>query len=159
MAVQQAPGLWRTDLQRQDLGVPGREVIQARVDIGPEAPFVQHTHPGEELDGLPSGDDRPYPAEEVPVLAPSSQRTRSSRSVSSDLDHLVMAPVGCSSSIPRSIEGASSSTRRGGCGMAATLSPRPVAALSVGGVRAVRPSAARPARRGGRTACAGGLLR
>jgi hypothetical protein len=38
--VQQAPGLWRTDLQQQDLSVPGREVVQARVDIGPEAPFV-----------------------------------------------------------------------------------------------------------------------
>jgi quercetin dioxygenase-like cupin family protein len=48
-AIQQAPGLWRTDLQRQDLSVPGREVIQSRVDIGPEAPLVKHTHPGEEI--------------------------------------------------------------------------------------------------------------
>lgn len=47
--VQQAPGLWRIDLQRQDLSVPGREVVQSRVDIGPEAPFVKHTHPGEEI--------------------------------------------------------------------------------------------------------------
>jgi quercetin dioxygenase-like cupin family protein len=49
VAVQQAPGLWRTDLQRQDLSVPGREVIQNRVGIGPEAPFVKHKHPGEEI--------------------------------------------------------------------------------------------------------------
>jgi quercetin dioxygenase-like cupin family protein len=49
MAVQQAPGLWRTDLQQHELSVPGREVVQARVDIGPEAPFVKHTHPGEEI--------------------------------------------------------------------------------------------------------------
>lgn len=48
-AVQQAPGLWRTDLQRQDLSVPGREVVQSRVDIGPEAPLVKHTHLGEEI--------------------------------------------------------------------------------------------------------------
>ena len=48
-AIQQAPGLWRTDLQRQDLSVPGREVIQSRVDIGPEAPLIKHTHPGEEI--------------------------------------------------------------------------------------------------------------
>ncbi len=48
-AVQQAPGLWRTDLQRQDLSVPDREVVQSRVDIGPEAPLVEHTHPGEEI--------------------------------------------------------------------------------------------------------------
>lgn len=49
MAEQQAPGLWRTDLQRQDLSAPGREMVQARVDIGPEAPLVKHTHPGEEI--------------------------------------------------------------------------------------------------------------
>jgi quercetin dioxygenase-like cupin family protein len=48
-AVQQAPGLWRTDLQRQDLSVAGREVVQSRVDIGPEAALVMHTHPGEEI--------------------------------------------------------------------------------------------------------------
>ena len=47
--TQRAPGLWRTDLQRQDLSVPGREVVQSRVDIGPEAPLVKHTHPGEEI--------------------------------------------------------------------------------------------------------------
>jgi hypothetical protein len=44
-AVQQAPALTRTDLQRQDLSVPGREVVQWRVDIGPEAPLVKHTIP------------------------------------------------------------------------------------------------------------------
>jgi quercetin dioxygenase-like cupin family protein len=49
MAVQQAPGLWRIDLQRHDLSVPGHEVVQARVDIGPEAPLIKHTHPGEEI--------------------------------------------------------------------------------------------------------------
>jgi quercetin dioxygenase-like cupin family protein len=47
--VQQAPGLIRTDLQRHDLSVPGREMIQNRVDIGPEAPLVRHKHPGEEI--------------------------------------------------------------------------------------------------------------
>ena len=46
---QQAPGIKRTDLQQYDLSVPGREVIQNRVDIGPEAPFVKHKHPGEEI--------------------------------------------------------------------------------------------------------------
>jgi quercetin dioxygenase-like cupin family protein len=47
--VEFAPGLWRTDLQQQDLSIPGREVIQSRVDIDPEAPAVRHTHPGEEI--------------------------------------------------------------------------------------------------------------
>jgi quercetin dioxygenase-like cupin family protein len=50
MAVQQEiPGLTRTDLQRQDLSAPGREVIQNRVEIGPEAPAIRHWHPGEEI--------------------------------------------------------------------------------------------------------------
>jgi quercetin dioxygenase-like cupin family protein len=45
----QVPGLTRTDLQRQDLSVPGRELIQNRVDIAPDAPPVRHMHPGEEI--------------------------------------------------------------------------------------------------------------
>jgi len=48
MAAQQ-PDIKRTDLQQHDLSVPGREVVQVRVDIGPTAPFVKHTHPGEEI--------------------------------------------------------------------------------------------------------------
>jgi quercetin dioxygenase-like cupin family protein len=48
-AVPQAPGLWRTDLQQHDLSVPGRQVIQNRVELGPEAPAVRHRHPGEEV--------------------------------------------------------------------------------------------------------------
>jgi quercetin dioxygenase-like cupin family protein len=49
MAVQQAPGISRTDLQQHDLSIPGYEMIQNRVEIGPEAPFVRHKHPGEEI--------------------------------------------------------------------------------------------------------------
>ena len=37
MAQAQQPGNRRTDLQRHDLSVPGREVIQARVEIDPGA--------------------------------------------------------------------------------------------------------------------------
>ena len=47
--VVQAPGLVRTDLQEQDLRIPGYHVIQNRVDIGPEAPVIRHKHPGEEV--------------------------------------------------------------------------------------------------------------
>jgi quercetin dioxygenase-like cupin family protein len=43
------PGIRRTDLQRHDLGVPGREVIQVRVDFDPGAAFGRHRHPGEEI--------------------------------------------------------------------------------------------------------------
>ncbi len=49
MATQQVPGLHRTDLQQHDLSVPGREVIQNRVDIDPDAPAIRHWHPGEEI--------------------------------------------------------------------------------------------------------------
>jgi quercetin dioxygenase-like cupin family protein len=46
---QQAPGIRRTDLQRHDLSILGREVVQNRVDISPEAPAFKHKHPGEEI--------------------------------------------------------------------------------------------------------------
>jgi quercetin dioxygenase-like cupin family protein len=44
----QPPGVARTHLQRSDLSVPGREVIQVRVDLAPGAVFPRHRHPGEE---------------------------------------------------------------------------------------------------------------
>lgn len=47
--VQQLSGIKRTDLQQHDLSIPGREAIQNRVDISPEAPSVRHKHPGEEI--------------------------------------------------------------------------------------------------------------
>jgi quercetin dioxygenase-like cupin family protein len=46
--VQQA-GIKRTDALRHDLGVPGREVVQVRVDFAPGAAFARHSHPGEEI--------------------------------------------------------------------------------------------------------------
>ena len=49
MTSAHVPGLTRTDLQRHDLSVPGRGVIQNRVDISPDAPPVRHKHPGEEI--------------------------------------------------------------------------------------------------------------
>ena len=39
----------RTDLQRHDLSVPGREVVQVRVDIPAGTSFPKHSHPGEEV--------------------------------------------------------------------------------------------------------------
>ena len=48
-AQAQQSGIKRTDLQRHDLSVPGREVIQARVDIAPGVTSPKHTHPGEEI--------------------------------------------------------------------------------------------------------------
>jgi len=49
--VKAAPqsGISRTNLLRNDLSAPGREVIQVRVDFEPGAVFPKHNHPGEEL--------------------------------------------------------------------------------------------------------------
>jgi quercetin dioxygenase-like cupin family protein len=49
MAQAQAPGITRTDLQRHDLSVPGREVVQVRVDFAPGVVAPEHYHPGEEI--------------------------------------------------------------------------------------------------------------
>jgi quercetin dioxygenase-like cupin family protein len=45
----QQTGVKRTELQRQDLSVPGREVIQVRVDLDAGVSFPAHSHPGEEI--------------------------------------------------------------------------------------------------------------
>ena len=48
-AQAQAPGITRTDLQRHDLSVPGREVVQVRVDFAPGVLAPRNSHPGEEI--------------------------------------------------------------------------------------------------------------
>lgn len=45
----QQTGIKRTDVLRNDLGVPGREVIQVRVDFAPGVAFGFHSHPGVEV--------------------------------------------------------------------------------------------------------------
>jgi quercetin dioxygenase-like cupin family protein len=45
----QLPGIKRTDLMQYDLSVPGREVVQALVEIPPGGAAPRHSHPGEEL--------------------------------------------------------------------------------------------------------------
>ena len=47
--AQAQPGVTRTDLQRHDLSIPGREVVQVRVDIAPGVLAARHSHPGEEI--------------------------------------------------------------------------------------------------------------
>jgi quercetin dioxygenase-like cupin family protein len=42
-------GSTRTDLQRHDLSIAGREALQARIDFEPGAAFPAHSHPGEEI--------------------------------------------------------------------------------------------------------------
>ena len=43
------PGTRRTELQRHDLGITGREVVQARIELDPGVVFGKHWHPGEEI--------------------------------------------------------------------------------------------------------------
>jgi quercetin dioxygenase-like cupin family protein len=45
----QQPGIKRTDALRHDLGVPGQEVVQVRVDFTPGVAFPKHSHPGVEI--------------------------------------------------------------------------------------------------------------
>ena len=44
-----SPSVSRADLQRHDLSIAGREMIQARVDFDPGAIAPRHSHPGEEI--------------------------------------------------------------------------------------------------------------
>ena len=45
----QNAGIKRTDALRHDFDVPGREVIQVRVDFAPGTAFGKHSHPGVEI--------------------------------------------------------------------------------------------------------------
>jgi quercetin dioxygenase-like cupin family protein len=47
--AQAQQGVKRTDLQQHDLSIPGRETIQARIDIAPGVLAPRHTHHGEEV--------------------------------------------------------------------------------------------------------------
>jgi quercetin dioxygenase-like cupin family protein len=49
VAWAQLPGIKRTDLIQHDLSVPGREVVQVRVDIPSGVLAPRHSHPGEEI--------------------------------------------------------------------------------------------------------------
>ena len=49
VANAQQSGVKRTDLQRHDLSVPGREVVQVRIDIAAGVTAAKHNHPGEEI--------------------------------------------------------------------------------------------------------------
>ena len=48
-AIAQQSGIKRTELQRQDLSVSGREAIQVSIDFEAGAAFGKHSHPGEEI--------------------------------------------------------------------------------------------------------------
>jgi quercetin dioxygenase-like cupin family protein len=49
VARAQQVGSKRIDLQRHDLSIAGREVVQAIVELDPGVTSARHTHPGEEI--------------------------------------------------------------------------------------------------------------
>ena len=49
VARPQQNGIKRTELQRHDLSIPGREVVQVRGDFPAGVATPKHTHSGEEL--------------------------------------------------------------------------------------------------------------
>jgi quercetin dioxygenase-like cupin family protein len=44
-----AQEIQRTDLIKEDISVPDKEVVQVRVDFSPGASAINHRHPGEEV--------------------------------------------------------------------------------------------------------------
>jgi quercetin dioxygenase-like cupin family protein len=48
-SLAQVPGFKRVELQKQDLGTPGREAVLARGEFEAGAAVPKHTHPGEEI--------------------------------------------------------------------------------------------------------------
>ncbi|WP_119302316.1 cupin domain-containing protein [Dongia deserti] len=49
VALAQQADIKRSNLQRHDLSVPGREVVQVLVEFAPGVEFPRHSHPGEEI--------------------------------------------------------------------------------------------------------------
>jgi quercetin dioxygenase-like cupin family protein len=56
MASAQAPGLTRTLVSRNDVSVPGREAVVARVEVAPGGEAGRHTHPGDEISYVVEGE-------------------------------------------------------------------------------------------------------
>jgi quercetin dioxygenase-like cupin family protein len=68
VAWAQQAGIKRIDLQRYDLSVPGREVVQAIVELDPGVTSARHTHPGEEIVYVLEGAPLEYEVEGKPTV-------------------------------------------------------------------------------------------
>ena len=68
VARAQQPGIRRIDLQRSDLSVPGREVVQVIVELDPGVTSSRHTHPGEEIVYVLEGAPLEYAVEGRPPV-------------------------------------------------------------------------------------------
>ena len=68
VARAQLAGTRRIDLQRHDLSVPGREVVQTIVELDPGVTSSRHTHPGEEIVYVLEGAPLEYSLEGKPPV-------------------------------------------------------------------------------------------
>ena len=68
VARAQQAGIKRIDLQRHDLSVEGREVVQAIVELDPGVTSARHTHPGEEVVYVLEGAPLEYAVEGKPPV-------------------------------------------------------------------------------------------
>ena len=68
VAWAQPAGINRIDLQRHDLSVPGREVVQTIVELDPGVTSSRHTHPGEEIVYVLEGAPLEYEVEGKPPV-------------------------------------------------------------------------------------------
>ena len=64
----QKAGIHRIDLQRHDLSIPGREVVQTIVEIEPGVTSARHRHPGEEIVYVLPGAPLEYEVEGKPPV-------------------------------------------------------------------------------------------
>lgn len=68
VGLTQQAGINRIDLQRHDLSIPGREVVQTIVELGPGVTSSRHTHPGEEIVYVLEGAPLEYQVEGKPPV-------------------------------------------------------------------------------------------
>ena len=68
VARAQPGGITRIDLQRHDLSLPGREVVQVIVELDPGVTSSRHTHPGEEIVYVLEGAPLEYEVEGRPPV-------------------------------------------------------------------------------------------
>ncbi|WP_229503674.1 cupin domain-containing protein [Massilia putida] len=72
-ALAQVAGVRRTDLLRHDSVVPGREVVEVRVEVEPGHGVPRHTHPGDEVLYVVEGTLEYLPDGKAPVTLKAGQ--------------------------------------------------------------------------------------
>ncbi len=72
-AFAQVAGVRRTDLLKHDSAVPGREVVEVRVEVDPGHDVPRHTHPGDEVLYVVEGTLAYLPDGKAPVTLKAGQ--------------------------------------------------------------------------------------